>query len=280
MGHSPSIKELQEKDEEFRNYLDDLEKDLKKDAADAIKDMDNQIKDFYSGNKYEDAKEIVKGGQIDFLHEKEFSLENLSKMIGNISAAVFGGAAVPKGTSANATAVAAASKALGPTVGALSNLELYISGKVFDLLSEIIISFGTGSSVAYSNSVKNLPLGFGMQMFTCVAGKSFESKSYFVHEYISQYLYNYEIRFSMDQAKLEIAMGLIQTYENQLTVFEAKILGLTNKLEEGTIDPVAYKAAITIYMDLIHDTRGEIADLKASDTEAEMYAALDRVRER
>jgi hypothetical protein len=263
MGHSPSIAELQANNNEFRQYMQGLEKDLaaNSNSAAVASKMQEDISAFYTGNHYDDAQDFASGQNTDFLLEKEFSLDNLKKVIEAISAAAFSGAAVPSGSEVNKDAVAAADKALGKEVGAMTNLELYIAGKVFDVLSNVVLSFGTSSSVSYSSSIKNESLGFGLQMFTAVAASSYQSLSFFDNEYIYEYLYMYDVRFSVKQAQAEPAMGLVQAYANQLAVFEDRLSKLDDQLDQGTISPDAYQSASENYRSFIDQFRRQIQQL-------------------
>ncbi|TDD18295.1 hypothetical protein [Nonomuraea diastatica] len=280
MGRSPSIEDLQAKDEQFRQYLNTLEQDLNKKAATAAEQMRSEIEAFYSSNKYDDAKAFVAGKSVDFVHEKEFSLNNLKNVIDQISAAVFSGAQPPKGVSTNKDAVEAANKDLGRTVGAMANLELYIAGKVFDVLSNIVLGFGTGTSVAYTSSTKTESLGFGMQMFTSVATSTYESHSFFVNEYISQYLYMYDVRFSIKQAQTEAAIGLVQTYENLLADYEERLNKLGEMLAEEKITLEDFKSICATLQGLIDQFHDKLGRLKSADRQARIEAAIGKAQGR
>ncbi|MBQ0864059.1 hypothetical protein KBZ21_29235 [Streptomyces sp. A73] len=277
MGSSPSIAELQAREDQFKKYLQTLQDDLAGKAENAETAMRKDIDSFYQHNNFDDATVFVSGKSTDFLHEKEFTAENLKKIIDAISAAVFSGGAAPKGTSTNPTAVEAASAALGPAIGAISNLELYIAGKVFDVLSNIVLSFGTGTSIAYTSSTKSQSLGYGLQMFTSVAASSYRSESYFVNEYISQYLYMYEIRFSVKQAQNEAAMGMVQLYQNELARFEAVLNQLGGKFSSGAIDFAAYESTSAKYLELIDSYEDRINKLKSEKRAQEVRATAAKV---
>ncbi|MBV6703507.1 hypothetical protein [Kitasatospora aureofaciens] len=280
MGTSPSIETLQAKDDQFRQYLQTLEQDLTQKASAAKEKMHAEIETFYSHNKYDDAKVFVSGENIDFLHEKEFTLDNLKKVIDGIGAAVFSGAAPPKGSTVTAKNVEDADKALGKEIGAMANLELYIAGKVFDVVSNTVLSFGTGTSMTYTTATKTESLGFGLQMFASTSASSYDGQSFFKNEYISQYLYMYEVRFSVKQAQSEAAMGLVQAYENQLAVFEEMLNKLGDQLADGTVSWDAYGTTsekLQIYMD---EFQRKIGALKSVDRAAQVRAALDRAQAR
>ena len=262
MGQSPKIASLQEKDTEFRKYLDTLEKELDGKAADAAQKLQSTITDFYKDNHYDDAKAFVSGRNIDFLHEAEFSLDNLKKVIDSVSGAVFGGAAAPKGADVNKDAVANADKELGKEVGAIANLELYIAGKVFEVMSDVVLSFGTGASLTYTSDTKTESLGFGMQMFASVAASSYQAHGFFEKQYISQYLFMYDVRFSLEQAQTEVTIGLVQAYQGQLAVFEDLLTKLADKLDEGKISLDAYASQSDKLQEYIDKFAAKVKELK------------------
>lgn len=262
MGKSPSIADLEAKDNAFRDYLNNLETQLNQQAATAKTEMEASITKFYADNKYDDAKAFVSGQNTDFMHTSEFSMQNVKNVIDAISAAVFAGSAVPPGTSVNADAVQAADKALGKEVGAMANLELYIAGKVFDVLSNVILSFGSSTSISYSASSKSESLGFGLQLFSTVAASSYQSQSFFNNEYINQYLYMYDVRFSVKQAQVEATMGLVQAYENQLATFEDLLNKLADQLDQGSITLAQYSDTSTQYQNFIDRYKEKIDSLK------------------
>jgi hypothetical protein len=263
MGSSPKIEDMRQNDDAFRKYLTDIQTDLDAKSASMSQKVQTEISDFYTKNHYDDAKLFASGQNTDFVHQEEFTMDNLKKVIDSISAAVFSGAPVPKGTDVNQDAVADADKALGKEVGAMANLELYIAGKVFDVLSNVVLSFGTGASVTYSTAVESKSLGFGMQMFTAVAANSYQSHSFFNNQYISQYLYMYNVRFSVKQAQVEATIGLVQAYQNQMAVFEDLLNKLGQELDEGTIALDAYETMSEKYQKFIDQFDEKISSLKS-----------------
>ncbi|WP_329611965.1 hypothetical protein OG244_38610 [Streptomyces brevispora] len=271
---------MKAKDDEFRKYLKTLEDDLGAKAADAATKLQGEVVNFYKQSGYDDAKSIVSGQNTDFLHEKEFSLENLKTVIDGISAAVFAGAATPKGATPNGDAAAAAAKKLGTAVGALANMELYIAGKVFDVLSSTVLSFGAGSTMSYTTATKNEPLGYGMQLFTSVSASSYQSHSFFANESIFQYLYMYEVRWSAKQTDSEEEMLIQMALENELAVYVTKLNDYAEQCSEGAIAESTFDAVATQFHKQIKDFRAEINSLKSAETAAHVRAALDKAHAR
>jgi hypothetical protein len=266
VGKAPSIKELEEKDAEFRAYLNNLEADLDGRAQKAKDAMGAEIVKFYENNHYDDNKQFVSGQNTDFMHTAEFNMDNVKKIVDAISDAVFAGTGkTPSGADVDKKTVAEAGVALEKEAVKMAELELYIAGKVFDVLSAIVLSFGANTSISYSSTYKTEPLGFGLQLFTTVAASSYKSSSFFHDEYISQYLYLYDVRFSVKQAQAEATMGVLKAYENQLDTFESLLTKLGDQLDAGKITLEAYTNLLDTYMNFIKKFKTEIDNLKATE---------------
>lgn len=59
MGHSPSIQEMQKKETEFRNYLNQLQADFDAKSEATNTELEAQIATFYSDNEYDDVKDML-----------------------------------------------------------------------------------------------------------------------------------------------------------------------------------------------------------------------------
>ena len=199
-----------------------------------------KISSFYTENNSTDAEALVSGQNYDFIDDTEFSLANLKAMIDAISTAVFAGGAAPSGATVDSTGQQAIAAKLGPEVGNLANLELYLAGQVFDALCNVVLSFGTSTAITFNTNLQSTPLGFGLQLFTAVAADSAQSPSFFNNDYIYEYLYTYDVKFSAQQANAEPNQSLITLYEDQIAAFQQREQALLGQLENGTITEQAY----------------------------------------
>jgi hypothetical protein len=264
MGKSPSLQDLENKEDQFRAYLTKLQSELQGRSSTLQQQMEGEITQFYTQNKYTDATDMVSGLNYDFLHQSEFTLDNLKTVIDAISKAVFAGTKPPGGATVNDGGTKAAASALGPEVGEMANLELYIAGQVFDVLSNVILSFGTSTAVTFNTNLQSKPLGYGLQLFTAVSADSYRSTSFFNNEYINEYLYLYDVKFSALQAKKEITQTLIELYQDQIAAFKQREESLLKQLEEGTLDATAYESANGVYDRLIAAAQKKVGDLKTA----------------
>jgi hypothetical protein len=265
MGQSPSIADLAKRDQQFREYLKTIETDLETKSAEAKGKLQAEIDRFYKNNGYDDAKIMVTGQNAEFLHQQEFTLENLQKVIDQLSAAVFHGGVVPQGADVDDNTVKDAAKEIGAAAGAMANLELYVAGKVFDMLSSVVISFGATTSFSYASTIGTEPLAYGIQAFTAVSASSYESKSFFQNEYINEYIFLYDVRFSLKQAQSEAQMTLVQLYQNQLVAFSTKLNELLDDLIDDNIDIDQYKDAANKFEQMIASVKTKIEDLSSTE---------------
>ena len=255
MGHSQSIKEMENKEDEYRAYIDKIESELEAKAQKYSADMQGQIDAYYKDNNY-DKTDFISGRNSDFMQASEWSMENVKKIIGAISKAVFGGgSAVPDGTTVNKVD-------MGKSIAELSDLEAYVAGKCFEVLGGIVESFGSSSSVSFNSSYKSQPLGNGMHLFATVVCDSYKSHSFFENQEIYQYLYIYEVKYSVGEAQSQAKEELTKLYEDQIATFSNKIENLLAQLEDDKITPEQYESSQVIYTDLIAKSTAALASLR------------------
>lgn len=253
MGHSPSIQEMESKEDEYRAYINKIETELEAKAKKYGDDMDAKIKAFYSDNDY-DKTDFISGRNADFMQASEWSLSNVKKIIDAISKAVFGEGKLPDGVEAN--------KDLGKSIAQVGDLEVYVAGKCFEVLSGIIESFGSASSVSFNSSYKSEPLGNGMRLFATVVCDSYKSSSFFNNDEIYQYLYMYEVKYSVGEAQTQEKMTLTKLYEDQIATFTDKVESLLEQLENDKITPEQYSDLQEVYNALIAKATAALDALK------------------
>ncbi|MEN0105716.1 MAG: hypothetical protein AAGC84_04740 [Pseudomonas sp.] len=253
MGSSPSIQDMENKEDDYRAYINKIEQQLEDKAKNYGDDMDAKIKAFYTDNDY-DKTDFISGRNSDFMQASDWSLANVKKIIDAISKAVFGDGTTPDGVQAD--------KNLGKSIAAEENLELYVAGKCFEVLSGIVESFGSASSVSFNSSYKSEPLGNGLRLFATVVCDSYKSSSFFDNQEIYQYLYIYEVKYSVEEAKTQEKMTLTALYEDQIAAFSEKIEGLLEQLTNDKITPQQYSDLEAIYNGFIANATAALNALK------------------
>lgn len=199
----------------------------------------------------------------------EFKLDNLKNVIDQISAIVFSGSSekLPSGTKTNKDGVDKTKDSVdsfaGEGVKARDNMEVYIAGKIFDVISSTILSANITTDISYSTEQITQPLGYGLQMFVSVSSCSFTNQSFFASDKIYEYLYICKVKFSQKQAKTEAGMMLAKLYQDQIAVFIRKEEDLLAKLSADTITPEAYESSKAIYDKLIAQSEEKIKILSS-----------------
>jgi len=244
---------MESKEDEYRAYINKIETELEAKAKKYGDDMDAKIKAFYTDNDY-DKTDFISGRNADFMQASEWSLSNVKKIIDAISKAVFGEGKLPDGVEAN--------KDLGKSIAQVGDLEVYVAGKCFEVLSGIIESFGSASSVSFNSSYKSEPLGNGMRLFATVVCDSYKSSSFFNNDEIYQYLYMYEVKYSVGEAQTQEKMTLTKLYEDQIATFTDKVESLLEQLENDKITPEQYSDLQEVYNALIAKATAALDALK------------------
>jgi hypothetical protein len=259
MGKSQSIQDLQAQDKAFEAYIADTEKYLN-DQAD---NMDAHIKqqiDQWKANAT-DARIIVTGRNLDFVHEASFSLEKLQNILGTISSAVFAGTEAPPGTKVDTAAQKDVEKALGPAIEQAATIELFIAGKVFDVLGNIIYNFGSSTSTTYNSSITSEALGLGLQMFVGVGEQTYNSQSFFHNESIFEYVYTYQVFYSLKQLQQETEQTIANGLANQITAFENKMATIQLPDDPLSDQGGKYDALIAWYTKHIEEAKAKLDEM-------------------
>ncbi|GLK92137.1 hypothetical protein [Pseudomonas turukhanskensis] len=259
MGHSPSIQQMENKEDEYRAYINKIEAELEAKAQKYGADMQGKIDAYYKDNDY-DKTDFISGRNSDFMQSSEWSMANVKKIIDAISKAVFGGgSAVPDGTTVKKID-------MGKSIAELGDLEVYVAGKCFEVLGGLVESFGSSSSVSFNSSYKSQPLGNGLRLFATVVCDSYKSESFFQNQEIYQYLYIYEVKYSVGEAQTQAKEELTKLYEDQIVTFSDKVESLLAQLEDDKITPEQYESSQTIYNELIAKSTAALAALREKKT--------------
>jgi hypothetical protein len=255
MGHSPTIADMESKEDAYRAYITKIEAELEAKAQQFGAAMQDKVTAYYKDNNYVPV-DFVSGSNSDFMQASEWSLANVKKLIDAIAKSVFGGGAtVPDGTDVKPLD-------LGKSIDELSHLEAYVAAKCFEVVSGIVESFGSSSSVSFNASYQDQPLGNGLHLFATVVCDSYKSESFFNNQEIYQYLYLYEVKYAEGEAESQSREELTQLYEDQIATFTSKVEGFLTQLQTDKITPEQYSSSVAIYTDLIATSTAALAALR------------------
>lgn len=255
MGKSQNIAQLVQQNQSYQDYLQKLQDDLISKSKKYESDMKDALEKFYKDNNWE-KEDFISGQNADFMQESDWSLDNVQSIISAIASSIFGNGKTPDGV--KVTEGGDASMAISD----MASWETYIAGKCFEVLSGIIESFGSASSVQFSSSYKDEPLGNGFHLFVTVMCNSYKSKDFFDNQEIYEYLYLYEIKYSTGEAKQQANIGLTKLYEDQIAVLISMSEDLLKKLQKNEITLQQYQTTNSNLENAIQDAKNELNTLE------------------
>lgn len=269
MGASKSIKDMRSNEKEFDDWIADKEKQLQEKSKNLTEAQSKVMSTYYKENKYDDAVILASGVNHDFQHEADFTLKNLKIMIDKMGAALLSSGATPPGQKVDPKEgknMIEAAKDMGVEAATASNIELYMVSKVFQILSSVIMGLGASAKLHYTTMQKSESLGFGVQLFTTVSAESYQSHSFFKNEYIYEYSYIYEVRFSLMQSKIEGMQDLVRQYQDALAAFEKRLNDLDDKVVSGELTGQQYEDQQEIWTKLIKRNYLQLQEVKRQTT--------------
>lgn len=274
MGKSKNIRDLEKEDTEFRAYINGVSSELKSDSNSAREEMSSAIRDFYV-SYHGDHQLVLEGENADFYQESEFSLEKIVGIVNAIAKAVLGTVETVDGVSFDSKGVEEAKKTVGQAVGTAGALELYVASKALEVISAALVSLGSNASAGYRSAYKSIPLGYGMQLFTITAAKSFKQQKFLGGSTIVENLYVYKMFFSLEQAKKEGQRTLVTMYSDQLAALASRAKDLYRQLGAGTIALEQYAKMSEVIDGLIDKVTEKLDRLKREDEKTLLAARRD-----
>lgn len=257
MGKSTSIKQLEQQEDEYRAYLQKIETELATSADKYDTTMQKDINDYYKDNNWT-AQNFISGKNTDFMQQADWSMKNVKTIIDAVSSAVFGNTKAPEGVTIEKA------EEVGKAVAEMANWELYVAGKIFEVLSGIVESFGSASSVSFNSSYKSEKLGNGMHLFATVVCDSYKSTSFFENKEIYEYLYIYQVKYSAQEAEQDADLILTKLYEDAIQTFSDKVEDLLKKLETDEITGEQYSSQSEIFNHLIDQYKKKLIALEST----------------
>nr|NLU60091.1 hypothetical protein [Pseudomonas sp. BIGb0427] len=214
MGRSNSVNKLLEEEKKNRERLEQISRDLITQQKNAESELQADQIQFYTNSqrtwKY---SSYVTGANSDFQLSDTWSLENLKKIIDQITNAVVGTVTgtitgLPEGTTASPDATK--TNASG---GLTEDTRLMIAANCLNLLSGLINSFGHSSKIQVSTAKSSVPLGQGLRIFASVACNVSQERSFFNNKIMSCYRYCYNVNYSLDEFSEQAERTLVAQYE-------------------------------------------------------------------
>lgn len=264
MCRSPSIEELQAKDDKFRTYINKIQKELDDQASNYIANIEKQANDLYTKQSWDNVL-MLSGQNTQFFHEKGWSLENVNNAIKAVSNALFGGSEKPpEGTDIESTVKTLA-------IEALEGMELYVASKAFSIITGVLDNLKASTSIEFQHQDKMEPVGPGMRLWVVVASQGYQTQSFFGGETITEYLFGYRCYWSEADAKAGIKQTELQAYANQAAAFKAKMDNLADQWVQGKITDEEYQEKNKVLSGICDALNARIADLSKQKSKEQKW---------
>ena len=228
MGHSPSIKELAEKESEFREYLKKIRVELESDTRKASSSLETEIGEYYQQGNWDDAKPFIQGENIDVQVQSSWSLDNVGKILEAIGKALFGSGLVPEGIKVEKT------PDVTEAMKKMENLEVLAISKAFEAIQGIIQAFSVAAQMEFKVQKKVTQIAPGLTLFLYIGSNSYQSTSFFKNEQIFQYVFIYRVLFSSKQSGDIAKFNAISAYQESLAAYQKRIEDLSRIIADPT----------------------------------------------
>ena len=235
MGKSKSIQNQQKQNQEFQDYLDEIQQKLKEKAKDNEAKFEEEIKEHY-GAEYGSLIHIATAEKFDFRQLNEVTLDNLAKVIQGTINAISPGDGQTKDIKEDAK----------KEVATIVDYKAMAAAVASNLIMAALNGLTTSSEITYSCDYKAESLCPGLTLHILVANDSYKSSRWFSNTEIVESYVKYQLMFSYQRAGTEVD---IQYFSNQAVTIE-KYQTALNILQahyiEMLTDPLVHEEVVAI----------------------------------
>ncbi|MBN8865556.1 MAG: hypothetical protein J0H92_19430 [Sphingobacteriales bacterium] len=223
MGQGPSIQQMAEKEQAFRDYLTKIRGELEKDKEKDTQNLQVEIDNFYHKGGWE-YKPMLQLDKVEVQQVSSWSLDNIVKMLNGVSSAIFGTDDPPEGVKVEKPSD------LTKSMQYLDNLSLLLVSKAFSVIQGILETFATESSYKGQSITKVEVVAPGITLFVSIRSDVWKNRGFFNNDSIAQYLFIVRSYFSLQQAGDISKINDIQAYEELKTAFRIRISALSDRI--------------------------------------------------
>lgn len=216
MGQGPSISQMAEKEQKFRDYLTQIRADLEKDKQTDIANLNAIIDKYYKDGGWT-FDPLMQLDSVEVQQVSSWSLDNVTKMINSVRDAIFSDTPPPSGVTVEKPADFTASMEY------LNNLTLLVASKAFSAIQGILQTFATQSSFHGKSITKVEVIAPGMTLFISIRSDIWKSQGFFNNDSIAQYLYIIRSNFSLQQAGDMSKYNDLLAYEDLKAAYRTRI---------------------------------------------------------
>ncbi len=225
MGKSKSIQDQQKQNQEFQNYLNEIQKNLKEKADTHRGEFEQRLKEYY-GDDYPKVIRIGAGEKYDFRQMNEVTMQNLSNVIQSTVDAIFPGSKQDRQQSEEAKkAIATVADFRGMAASVATNL-----------ITAAMNILSISSEITYNYSLKSESVCPGLALHVLVANDAYRNKRWFSNTQIVESYVRYELVFSYNQVQVEMDIGYFNTHLDSIQKLENTVNMLYDKYMEMLLD--------------------------------------------
>lgn len=252
MGQSKSIEELAASETKFENYLTERRKELEAKTAETRAQMDKDIEKFYKDGGWDDRMPVASASYYDIQVISEWSLSSVNKIITAISGAIFGSNNTPTGTTITNNI------SNNDTIAKIPSLQLLILSKAFSAIQGILEAFTLKSSITITQQHKIEVIAPGLTVFVYVNSNSFQNKSFFNNEIITQYFYVIDSFISKKQLGDYAVFEDLRLFEEEKSTLRGLASKVLSKMEQ--LDDISKLDVFTNMLDGLYERLDQVQE--------------------
>lgn len=239
MGKSKSIKELQETNKAFQDYVDQMGEKMDAYKVKMTEEIGNMIQEHY--RNFSDKSLLMEGSYSHLTTMSEWSLNSISAIINSCSKALFG-SKIPEGAEKKKT-----DKKVDGAIAGMKERELYIANAAFDIIQGIMSSFSNSTTTSVETKFDGKPLSPGLTLFIAVANNSYRHNSFFSNETITQSIFVFKVYYSIKEGATQSKLSDLESYENQKASYRKQIKKIDERVEQLDVFSENYLQELTKY---------------------------------
>lgn len=207
MGKSPKIEDVQKNNQEFQNFLAELQSQLGEKAQKEAKDFTDKVKAFYE--KKTGYVVLAEGEKYDYSLSSEVGTSKLKEKVTTIIDTLFGLASSSESgkteidTSENGTIISDVTKDVKDTINLILNYKEVAAAVVTNLLSEVLGIFNSSLDIKSSHNYAAEAIAPGLRLHLDVYADSCVSKKFFKNEVIVENYVRFQLIYSSELAAEE-----------------------------------------------------------------------------
>jgi len=223
MGRGPSIQELAEQEQAFREYLDQIRGDIEKDKADDTIALDKIITTFYSDGGWAYSP-LMQSDLLEVQQISTWSLANVVKIMTGVRDAIFGSSAPPPGVEIEKPS------GTSNAIDKMQDLNLLALNRAFSAVQSILETFAVESSYRGKAITKVEVVAPGLTLFLSIRSDVWKNQGFFNSDSIGQYLFIMRSYFSVEQAGDIALYNTVLAYTELANAFDARVVEIAQRI--------------------------------------------------